>query len=55
VSTRWNSTLYMIERLVELESSIRGTLGLLDNPPEGLTVDEWKVTRELCIPSVTSV
>lgn len=49
VSTRWNSTLYMIERLVELESSIRGTLGLLDNPPEGLTVDEWKVTRELCI------
>ncbi|CAI6352613.1 unnamed protein product [Macrosiphum euphorbiae] len=39
----------MIERLVELESSIRGTLGLLDNPLEGLTVDEWKVTKELCI------
>lgn len=49
VSTRWNSTLYMIERMVELESSIRGTLGLLDNPPEGLSVEEWKVTRELCI------
>jgi len=30
VSTRWNSTLYMIERLVELKKSIRGTLGLLD-------------------------
>jgi len=49
VSTRWNSTLYMIERMVELESSIRGTLGLLDNAPEGLSVEEWKVTRELCI------
>lgn len=49
VSTRWNSTLYMIERLVELESSIRGTLGLLDNPPEGLTLDEWRITKELSI------
>jgi len=49
VSTRWNSTLYIIERMVELESSIRETLGLLDNPPEGLRVEEWKVTRELCI------
>ncbi|KAL4153704.1 hypothetical protein QTP88_001537 [Uroleucon formosanum] len=49
VSTRWNSTLYMIERMVELENSIRGTLGLLDNPPEGLNAEEWKVTRELCI------
>lgn len=49
VSTRWNSTLYMIERFVELENSIRGTLGLLDNSPIGLTVDEWKITKELCI------
>jgi len=48
VNTRWNSTLYMIERFVELKSSIRGTLGLLDNPPDGLTLDEWKVTKELC-------
>jgi len=24
------------------------TLGLLDNPPDGLTLDEWKVTKELC-------
>lgn len=49
VSTRWNSTLYMIERMIELESSICGTLGLLDNPPEGLTVDEWKIIKEISI------
>lgn len=48
VNTRWNSTLYMIERFVELESAISGTLGLLDNPTDGLTLDEWKVTKELC-------
>lgn len=49
IDTRWNSTLYMIERFVELESSIRGTLGLLDNPPEGLSINEWKITKELCL------
>lgn len=51
VSTQWNSTLYMIDdqRFDELENSIRGTLGLIDNSPEGLTVDEWKITKELCL------
>lgn len=48
VSTRSNSTLYMIERFIEL-SSIRGTLVLIDNSPEGLTVDEWKTRKELCL------
>jgi len=47
VSTRWNSTFYMLERFVELETSIRGTLGLLDNSPKGLTSDEWRVIKEL--------
>lgn len=36
VSTRWNSTFYMLERFVHLEISIRGTLGLLDKAPNGL-------------------
>jgi len=49
VSTLWNLTLYKNERLIELESSIRGTLGLLDNSPEGLTIDEWKITKEVCL------
>lgn len=39
----------MIERLVELECSICNTLGLIDNSSEGLTVDEWKITKEICL------
>lgn len=49
VCTRWNSSLYMIEHFIELGNSIRGTLGLIDNSPEGLTADEWKITKELCL------
>jgi len=30
----------MLDRFVELEDAIIGTLGLLDNPPNGLTIDE---------------
>ncbi|WP_447545078.1 hypothetical protein, partial [Neisseria gonorrhoeae] len=30
VPTRWNATYYMISRFVELETSVRGTMGLLD-------------------------
>lgn len=49
VSTRWNATLYMLERFVLLEDSIRGTLGLLDNSPPGLTPNEWKIIKELIV------
>lgn len=48
VSTRWNSTFYMLERFVELEISIRGTLGLLDKAPIGLDPNEWTVLKEFC-------
>lgn len=47
ISTRWNSTYYMLDRFVELEDAIRATLGLLDNPPQILTANEWKITKEL--------
>ncbi|KAL5237678.1 hypothetical protein ACI65C_005088 [Semiaphis heraclei] len=40
----------MLERFVELETSIRGTLGLLDNAPKGLTSDEWRLTTAI-VPS----
>jgi len=36
VQTRWNSTYYMLNRFDEMETSIRGTLGLLDNAPDNL-------------------
>ena len=48
VSTCWNATLYMLERFVVLEDSIRGTLRLLDNSPPGLT-PEWKIIKELIV------
>ncbi|XP_025190378.1 zinc finger BED domain-containing protein 4-like, partial [Melanaphis sacchari] len=47
VCTRWNSTYYMLDRFVELEDSIRGTLGLLDNPPQGLTSEQWTIIKQL--------
>jgi len=37
----------MLNRFVELEEAIRATLGLLDNPPQILTANEWKITKEL--------
>ncbi|KAL4121559.1 hypothetical protein QTP88_014050 [Uroleucon formosanum] len=49
VSTRWNSSLYMLDRFVVLEDCIWGTLGLLDNSPPGLTSSEWKIIKELVL------
>ncbi|XP_022182002.1 zinc finger BED domain-containing protein 1-like [Myzus persicae] len=37
----------MLDRFVELEDSIRGTLGLLDNPPQGLTSEQWVISKQL--------
>jgi len=47
VQTRWNSTYYMISRFVELETSIRGTMGLLNNAPNNLKPEEWIILQEL--------
>lgn len=47
VPTRWNATYYMICRFVELETSIRGTMGLLDNVPDAIKSDEWIILHEL--------
>jgi len=38
----------MISRFVELEDSIRGTLGLLDKGPENLKGEEWIILKEMC-------
>lgn len=48
VQTRWNSTYYMLNRFIELENPIRGTLGLLDKAPQTLNSDEWSIIKELC-------
>lgn len=38
---------YMICRFVELETSIRGTLGLINNAPDNLRPEEWIILQEL--------
>jgi len=47
VQTRWNSTYYMICRFFELETSIQGTLGLLNNAPDNLKPEKWVILQEL--------
>ncbi|KAF0742811.1 zinc finger BED domain-containing protein 4-like, partial [Aphis craccivora] len=47
IQTRWNSTYYMINRFVEMETSIRGTLGLLDNAPDNLKSEDWIIFQDL--------
>lgn len=47
VSTRWNSTYYMIERLVTIKSAVRATLGLLDKNVESLSLEEWHICTDL--------
>jgi len=48
VSTRWNSTFYMLQRFVDLELAIRGTIGLLDKAPDSLNSEEWLTIKEFC-------
>jgi len=47
VQTLWNSTYYMFNRFVEMETSIRGTLGLLDNAPDTLSSEDWIILQDL--------
>ncbi|KAF0748355.1 zinc finger BED domain-containing protein 4-like, partial [Aphis craccivora] len=48
VQTRWNSTYYMLNRFIELEIPIIGTLGLLNKASQTLNSDEWTIIKELC-------
>nr|CAH7747683.1 unnamed protein product [Callosobruchus chinensis] len=50
VSTRWNSTYFMLERFSHLENAIKSTLSILDNCAiPVLTPTEWKICKELSI------
>lgn len=48
VSTRWNSTFYMLHRFVDLEVAIRGTICLLDKAPNTLSPEEWLTVKHFC-------
>lgn len=48
VSTRWNLTFFMFERILQLEEPLTVTIGLLHNPVDTLSEDEWKILKEIC-------
>ncbi|XP_037922928.1 E3 SUMO-protein ligase ZBED1-like [Hermetia illucens] len=48
VSTKWNSTFYMLRRFIELEEAIRATIALVDRNLPVLTGEEWKTCKEVC-------
>lgn len=48
VSTRWNSTLKMSQRFVDLEEAIKATMALTDEEWDTLSAEEWRKCRELC-------
>lgn len=47
VVTRWNSTLDMIERICSLQEPLEASLGILHNPVENLSEDEWQTLPEI--------
>jgi len=49
VSTRWNSSLTMMKRLLEIKAPLSAALTSLPRAPNGLTVVEWKLIED-CIP-----
>lgn len=49
IATRWNSIFHMLNRFVELETTIKATLAIIDTDLHILTPEEWKVCKELCL------
>ncbi len=47
VKTRWNSTYYMFDRIIEIQDSVQAAVGMLGNPVPILTVEEWTVINEI--------
>lgn len=49
VATRWNSTFYMCERMIKLSEPLAATVGLLLNPINLPTEEEWTILKEICL------
>ena len=46
VATRWNSTFYMLKRLIEVKDPVISTLALINAPLSTLSTEEWGIARE---------
>ncbi|CAH0717933.1 unnamed protein product, partial [Brenthis ino] len=46
VRARWNSTFYMLERLLDVKISLSATLPLLESLPSNLDSNEWLLTED---------
>jgi len=49
VATHWNSTFHMLNRFVELETTVKVTLAIIDADLHTLSSEEWKICKELCL------
>lgn len=48
VATRWNSTYYMLERLLTLEEAVKTTMSIINmDLSHHLTLEEWETIRQL--------
>lgn len=46
VQTRWNSTFFMLERLLRVKVPLSATLSMLDSPPANLNSAEWLILED---------
>lgn len=45
--TRWNSTLYMVERFVQLENAVKTSMALINSQLPNLSAIEWQILKDL--------
>lgn len=46
--TRWNSTFYMLKRILEVKEALLFTFALLNTPVDILSREEWEIVKESC-------
>lgn len=46
--TRWNSTFYMLKRILESKDAVISTLAVINAPVDPLSQEEWEALQEAC-------